>query len=202
VRESRIDSSEAKGLAPAGAGLSKGRALFLRHVGFPLLKRTVSFEWALEHFEREGRRIVELTAPFDEEALFTRVMVPPLFGLEDNSRYYSVAMVLEHLLIVGNALQNRIPALSRGEKLAQEVRIENYKPYTDIGPDVVTRYRAFVGYFREKLLEKMDDIYRENRHEHPWFGPLNPKEWMVMGAIHQTVHRRQIEAISKRISSS
>lgn len=197
MRESRVDSSEAEGLAPAGAGLSRGRALFLRYAGFPLLNRFISFDRGLDFFEKEGERIVGLAEPLDEEALFTRVMVPPLFGLEENSRYYSVAMVLEHLLIVGNALQNRIPALSRGERLAQEVRIENYKPYTDITPDIVARYRVFVEEFREKLLENMGDIDCENRHEHPWFGPLNPKEWMVMGAIHQIVHRRQIEAVLK-----
>ncbi|WP_456381897.1 hypothetical protein [Hydrogenimonas sp.] len=48
----------------------------------------------------------------------------------------------------------------------------------------------------------MGDIRAPNRYEHPWFGALDPKGWMVMGAIHQTVHRRQIEAILKRLSSS
>ncbi len=197
MKESRIDSSDLKNLAPAGAGLPKGRALFLRYVGFPLLKRAVSFDRALDHFLKEGERILRLAVSVDEDALFKRVMVPHLFGLEENSRYYSIAMVLEHLRIVGMALQERIPLLSRGEKLSREVKIEEYKPYRRIDRDIVEEYRGFIGSFREKLLENIGNIHSENRHEHPWFGALNPKEWMVMGAIHQTVHRRQIEAILK-----
>ena len=193
--DSRIDSSELKGLAPAGAGLPRGRALLLRYAAFPLLKRLVSFERALSHFEKEGRRAAALCEGLSRERLFGRVMVPPLFGLEENSRYYSPAMVLMHLLIVGQALRERIPRLSRGERPDKEVRIEEYKPYTDIPEDIVKRYRRFVEGFRLTLLENLDDIHAPHRYEHPWFGPLNPKEWMVMGAIHQTVHRRQIEAI-------
>ncbi|WP_456449835.1 hypothetical protein [Hydrogenimonas sp.] len=123
-RNSDIDSSELKDLAPAGAGLARGRAVFLRYVGFPLLERVVSFDRALDHFEKEGYRAVALCEGLDEERLFTRVLVPPLFGLEENSRYYSSAMVLKHLPVVGTALQERIPRLSRGEKLEREVRIE------------------------------------------------------------------------------
>jgi len=201
VKDSRIDSSSLKNLAQAGAGLPKGRAVFLRYVGFPILKRAVSFDRALNHFVKEGERSVKLAERIDTEIFFERVMVPHLFGLEENSRYYSIAMVLEHLHIVGMALQTRIPILSRGEKLSREVKIEEYKPYTQIGFDVIDRYRDFIVHFRENLLKNLGDIHGKNRHEHPWFGALNPKEWMVMGAIHQTVHRRQIEAILKELRS-
>jgi len=197
MNDSRIDSSTAAGLAPAGAGLSKGRALFLRHIGFPLLKRVISFERALARFEKEGWRIVALCNRLDEARLFERVLVPPLFGLEENSRFYSVAMTVAHLHTVGLALERRIPALSRGERFAQEVRIEDFKPYREIPADVVEQYARFIENFRKNLTQNLGDIYLNNRYEHPWFGPLNPKEWMVMGMIHQIVHRRQIEAILK-----
>ncbi|WP_457592528.1 DinB family protein [Hydrogenimonas sp.] len=193
--ESRIDSSKLKGLAPAGAGLSPLRAMMARHILLPLLARSLSFDFALGRFVKEGERIAALAEGVEEKLLFKRVLVPPLFGLEENSRYYSVAMVLQHLLDVGSALQARIPKLSRGEKPPKAVRIEDYKPYTDIDADIILRYRRFVAGFRPALLQTLGDTDAPHTHAHPWFGELNPKGWMVMGMVHQIVHRRQIEGI-------
>ncbi len=190
-----LDSSRLKDLAPAGGGLSPLRAFAARRILFPLADSFFTFDRALKHFLKEGRRAVELAATLERDELFERVMVPPLFGLEENSRYYSTAMALEHLLIVGLSLRDRIPPLSRGEHLDREVRIEDYKPYVEIPDEIVQIYGEFLEGFEEHLRKDLGDIHRENRHIHPWFGALNPKQWMVMGAIHQSVHRRQIEAI-------
>ncbi|OQX72537.1 MAG: hypothetical protein B6D59_08185 [Campylobacteraceae bacterium 4484_4] len=67
MKDSRIDSSSLKNLAQAGAGLPKGRAVFLRYVGFPILKRAVSFDRALNHFVKEGERSVKLAERIDTE---------------------------------------------------------------------------------------------------------------------------------------
>jgi hypothetical protein len=178
-----------------GAVISSGRAFFLKHVGFPFLNSIVSWERALNIFEKEGEKVLSLARSMEKDKLFERVLVPKLFGLEDNSRYYSVAMVVEHLLVVGTALQNRIPMLSQGKSIAQEIKIEDYKPYTEIDDSIIEQYEIFLHGFRKEVEGNIDNIYLENRHEHPWFGELKAKDWSVMGAIHQIVHRRQIEAI-------
>jgi len=196
MNNSTQDSQELiEGLGKAGGGLSRGRAFFLRHLGFPFLNSIVSWERALDIFEKEGEKVLSFARSMDKDKLFERVLVPKLFGLEDNSRYYSVAMVLEHLLIVGTALQNRIPMLSQGKSVAQEIKIEDYKPYMEIEDSIIAQYESFLHGFRKEVEENIDNIYLENRHEHPWFGELKAKDWSVMGAIHQVVHRRQIEAI-------
>jgi len=133
------------------------------------------------------------------EALFKRVLVSKLFGLEDNSRYYSVAMVIKHLLIVGQALQVRIPILSRGKKLNRHIKIEDVKPYTEIEDDIVQQFEEFLSSYREILRQNIEDIHINNTSEHPWFGALNPKQWSILGMVHQIVHRRQIEAIIHRL---
>ncbi len=196
MNDSTKDSQQLiKDLGKAGGGLSTGRAFFLRYVGFPFLNSIVSWERALDIFEKEGEKVLSLACSMDKDKLFERVLVPKLFGLEDNSRYYSIAMALEHLLVVGNALQNRIPSLSQGKSLDKEIKIEDYKPYMKIDDGIIDEYEIFLHSFRKKLEENVDNIYLENRHEHPWFGALKAKDWAVMGAIHQIVHRRQIEAI-------
>ncbi len=196
MKDSTKDLQELiKDLGKAGAGLSSGRAFFLRYLGFPLLNSIISWEHALDIFVNEGEKVLSLARSMEKDKLFERVLVPKLFGLEDNSRYYSVAMVIEHLIIVGTALKKRIPLLSQGKNLDKEIKIEDYKPYMEIDDTIIDQYEIFLHGFLKEVEENVDNIYLENRHEHPWFGELKAKDWSVMGAIHQIVHRRQIEAI-------
>jgi len=195
------DSSEIiHSLAPAGEGLPTYKRVAAKYVMFPLLNHFVSWDKAWDVYDKEGTKIIAMASVLNQEQLFKRVLVPKLFGLEDNSRYYSVAMVIEHLLIVGQALTVRIPILSKGKKLPNQVAIEDVKPYTDINKEIVAQFANFMGSYREKLDANVENIHIDNASDHPWFGAFNPKQWSILGMVHQTVHRRQIEAIIKRLT--
>ena len=194
----QIDSQKIiKELDKSGAGLPFARVFLAKHIFFPLLNRFISWEKAWDIFDKEGQKIIELSRNLDQEKLFHRVLVPKLFGLEDNSRYYSVAMAIEHLLIVGSALQVRIPILSKGKKLKKYIKIEDVKPYKEIDENIIDTFEEFLATYREKLEKNIEDIYLDNTSTHPWFGEFNPKQWSILAMAHQIVHRRQIEAILK-----
>jgi len=196
------DSSQIiQSLAQAGAGLPTYKRIAAKYVMFPLLNRSISWEKAWDIYDKEGEKIIAMASALSKEQLFQRVLVPRLFGLEDNSRYYSVAMVIEHLLIVGNALTVRLPILSQGKTLPNHVKIEDVKPYTEIDEDIVEKFADFMSTYREKLDASVKNIYIDNTSDHPWFGAFNPKQWSILGMVHQTVHRRQIEAIIKNIDT-
>jgi hypothetical protein len=36
-------------------------------------------------------------------------------------------------------------------------------------------------------------------HDHPWFGPLNARQWLLFTAPHQVIHREQMREIIKRL---
>jgi len=184
-------------LDKAGNGISSYKRIAAKYIIFPLLNRSVSWEKAWDIYDQEGGKIIAMTSQLNKERLFQRVLVPKLFGLEDNSRYYSVAMVIEHLLMVGQALQTRIPILSQGKTLSGDVKIEDVKPYTEIDDDIIKQFEAFLTTYREKLENNIEDIHIDNTSEHPWFGAFNPKQWSILGMVHQIVHRRQVEAILK-----
>jgi len=186
-------------LERAGAGISASKRLMAKHLMFPLLNHLVSWDNAWKIYEKEGRKVLSLAAALDKESLFKRVLVSRLFGLEDNSRYYSVAMVIEHLLIVGKALTERIPPLSQGEVLKEDVKIEDVKPYTQIDETVIEAFKIFLDTYREEMESRIGDIEIDNTSPHPWFGEFNPKEWSILGMVHQIVHRRQVEAIIERL---
>ena len=187
-------------LDKAGAGLPSYKRLVAKYVLFPILNRFISWENAWDIYDREGKKILTMASSLNQEQLFQRVLVSRLFGLEDNSRYYSVAMVIEHLLIVGNALQVRIPILSKGKKLTDQVKIEDVKPYTEIDENIVAQFEIFLNSYRQKLNMEVGDIHIDNTSEHPWFGAFNPKQWSILGMVHQIVHRRQIEAIINNLT--
>lgn len=182
-------------LEKAGHGLPKTDAIFLRHIGFPLLKSFISWNNALRFFEYQGKEILNLVKDLSKDKLFKKVLIPKIFGIEDNSRYYSPAMVLWHLIYVGECLQEGIVNLSKNEKINFTVKIENFKPFVKIDEDIVERYENFLNNYRKFIEINVENKYINNCHSHPWFGCLNPKEWLVMSAIHQMVHQRQIKKI-------
>jgi hypothetical protein len=187
-------------LEKAGIGLPKFQTLFLRYIAFPMLRGTLSWEKGLEIFEKEGRKVLTLVQDLDQEMMNTKVLVPKLFGIEDNSRYYSAAMVIWHLTYVGNVINQGIISLSRGEQLDFTVKIENFKPFVEIGADVTEEYRQFLESYGTNLDNRVWDRFIQNYDAHPWFGPLNPHGRLVLSAVHQWVHRRQLENIIARLN--
>jgi len=182
-------------LEKAGKGLPKIDAIFLKHIGFPILKTFISWDNAFKFFEYEGRKILNLVKDLPKDKLFKKVLIPKIFGIEDNSRYYSPAMVLWHLIYVGECLQEGIVNLSKNEKINFTVKIENFKPFVEIDEDIVEKYENFLNNYRKFIETNVENKYINNCHSHPWFGCLNPHQWLVMSAVHQMVHARQIKKI-------
>ncbi len=193
--QTKEDEQIQNGLESAGNGLPSIDALFLKHIGFPILKSIVSWDRGMQIFEHEGKKIIDSLKGLDREVLFNRVLIPKTLGIEDNSRYYSPAMVLWHLIYVGEVIQQGIISLSKGEKLNFTVKIENFKPFVEIENDILERYESFLFDYRNTIESSVKDKYIKNYHAHPWFGPLNPHQWVIMSAIHQVVHGRQLKRI-------
>lgn len=193
--QSEADDEIQSRLERAGKGLPLVDAFFLRHLGFPILKRCISWKMGMGLFESEGKKIVNLVKALDEPTLFKRVLIPRTMGIEDNSRYYAPAMVLWHLIYVGKTIQDGIIGLSRNEQLDFVVKIESFKPFVAISPNIVNEYKAFLSAFRPTIEAQVQDKHIRNYHVHPWFGPLNPHQWLIVSAIHQVVHRRQLGKI-------
>lgn len=182
-------------LESAGNGLPGIDAKFLRYIIFPILKTCLSWNMGMRLFEYEGRRILSAAKILDSAILFERVLISKTFGIEDNSRYYSPAMVLWHLKYVGEAIQEGIIGLSNNEALDFVVKIENFKPFVEIDKNIVEEYESFLTNYRNSIERKVGDRFANNYHTHPWFGPMNPHQWLIMSALHQIVHGRQLRKI-------
>lgn len=187
-------------LAKPGAGLPFVEWLVAKFIIFPNRFRSTSIEQSIKEFEAEAQKIIALGSKLSDEQLSKRCLIPRLQGLEDSSRYWSVAMTVEHLNIVGEGMLGIIVGLSCGNNQLPIRGIADVKPSVDVEPrETIEKFKKLVESFG-LLIRKIDfDKYTDLKHPHPWFGPLNAREWTLFAAPHQAIHRKQIEAIIARL---
>ena len=192
-------------LDPPGAGIPLLQKLFARYYLLPKYYRRMSWEAAQDLFDREGEKILRLSGDLAPAQLAERRLVEPMRGLEDSSRFWSVAMAMEHLIIVGDRMQDGILRLIRGENPDFQVSTAAFKPQGTTGGEtrdptnILTEYRVFLSRFREAM--ELAKPGRDSRLKlaHPWFGPMNAHEWHCLAGVHQNLHRKQMEAIISKL---
>jgi len=185
-------------LQPPGAGLPWTELLAAR-IGIRVLRLTTSRGMASRQFRQEGDRILAIARSLPPERAAERVLIQRIFGIEDSSRYWSVLMVLEHLVIVNEAIANIVPMLAAGIPFDREIGVADVKPRPDQQPEVIDRFAACTGNYLTAI-DAVPSLHAGVRYRHPWFGPLNGHGWHVLAAGHQGIHRRQIERILKASS--
>jgi hypothetical protein len=183
-------------LAPPGAGLAWHQWLFTRWIIGPIASKKTTWEENLAKFARETQKINALIAKTPKEKLRERVLVAPRFGLEDSSRYWSVAMALEHLVIVGTAVTEFAIQLSRGKSPTMKADTAKVKPLGEISAEeAIQRFETFSSQLEKKLSAEISNKESSLKHAHPWFGPFTTKQWVWLLGVHQGIHRKQIEDI-------
>jgi hypothetical protein len=182
-----------------GTGLPWWERLAIRYVIFPRACRRLVWAGANRLFQDEGARILAIWDSLPSERLNEQTLIDRVRGIEDSSRFWSVAMTVDHLNIVGSGIRGIIGRLRRGESPNRIVRVEDVKPRGEKDPAEVRV--EFV-----KLLEaaKADSPISRgegSRLAHPWFGLLDAFQWHCFLGLHQRIHRKQIEAIRDGLKS-
>jgi hypothetical protein len=184
-------------LAPPGAGIP----WFERNLigaGIRLAARFATKDRLSALFRTEAQRAIDSARLLSEEKGRRRVLVPRLLGIEDNSRNWSVYMVLEHLVIVNSAIAATLPRLYAGRGASTEVRAEEVSPLAEAGPEQMDDLAKLVERYTD-MVEKLGNLRAGIAHPHPWYGPLSAAQWHALAVVHNSVHRRHIERIVKMI---
>jgi hypothetical protein len=188
-------ASEPK-LDKPGAGLPAFEWLLARYLIFPYRFATSSKEKAITDFVMESEKVVTLIAPIPSHQLSERRLIARLRGMEDSSRFWSVAMAVEHLISSGTSARRIILDLSNGGTQLPHFKI------ADIKPSAQSALATLQGRFTKMSQDFVSGIanvnigaHPEATYPHPWFGPLNACQWLTFVAPHQRIHRQQIEAI-------
>ncbi len=187
-------------LAKPGAGLPIVEWLVAKYIIFPNRFRSTTIKQAIEQFEDESKKIIELISGLNDDQLTQRRLIPRLRGLEDSSRFWSIAMTIQHLNIVGEGMLGIIVSLSRGKNELPLRGIADVKPSIDVdAQEAIANFKELTENFG-RLAGKIDfEKHSDTKHPHPWFGPLNAREWTLFAAPHQAIHRKQIEQIIERL---
>ncbi len=146
-------------------------------------------------FRRQGEKVVALLRGTDAARLSRRVLVPPMVGLEDSSRHWSVLMAVEHLVMVGEQMSELIVGLSQGRTdfpPADPAKVKPLGSYT--ASEAVPRFESFLDGFDQRLAS-VQNRGSSYSFRHPWFGKLTAVQWHAVSVLHQGLHRRQSEAI-------
>ena len=181
------------GLQPPGTGLPKLEKAFIKYILVPFAKYGLGWQSSRIWLNYEMRAITKMLSPLTKKAYHQRTLIDHHLGIEDDTRDWSIAMVIEHLVIVNTGIIEVIKTLGQEETVDMEIRIEDVKPHH--GEHTLTELRS--------LLDTYHQDYTPPKHNsqmtkaHPWFVEFNDQEWNTFLAIHTWVHRRQIEAILK-----
>lgn len=190
-------------LQAPGAGFPGWQRLAGKYFYLPLWCLWSSWERTPDVLEAQADRLLQGAASLGNALVRRRVLIPPLVGLEDSSRYDSYAMVLEHLTIVGHAVACIVVDLTHGRQHTVALRTAEVKAEGLAAPSkVVADYREMLAAFRRAALDASADRRSPLRHEHPFFGALDAYQWLCFATLHQVVHLKQARAILRRFSAS
>lgn len=146
-------------------------------------------------FQKQGRILVDLTLNLSADCLQEPVLIERIQGIEDSSRFWSPGMVLEHLIIVGSQMMRGIVQLSRGIELTGTPDVAAVKPKQAYGAGAVGVFQSFLSQYADTMNREVADRNSTTTLTHPWFGPMNAHQWHCLAAIHQTIHRKQMQKI-------
>lgn len=198
----RTDEEIEASLGRPGAGLGWLATLYLRYYLGPRVAARADWAQDIARFNDTSAEIIGITEKMDNGALQKRVLVPRLRGIEDSSRYWSAAMTMEHLMIVGMGMRDIIIRLSKNQVPPGRVDTARVKPQGRIpAQTVLENYKSF----SSSLMAQIDDaVPAESRDPtvrmlHPWFGPFSLRQWHWMLAEHNAIHLRQMQEIAARL---
>jgi len=189
-------------LAPPGAGIPWLQKMMARYYLLPKSMKKTTEEQALQYFQSEGEKILHIIRETEPAKLTEPFLIPPMEGLEDSSRLWSIAMTAEHLVIVGTHIAEIVVELSFGRVPGVRVDTAAVKPKgewttEETGP----RFEQFLTDYQVKVAERSQPMNTHSRLDHPWFGPYTAHQWFCLASIHQRLHRKQIELIRAGIGS-
>jgi hypothetical protein len=187
-----------------GAGLPFHQWAYLRFYLAPFVAARSDWDENWRVFEDVNARILAKIGGLSGEQLEKRVLVPPLAGLEDSSRYWSVALTLEHLIIVGEDVKKLIIALARGAVPPGKAGVADYKPKGGKRAAAqVAEYKDFVASVKPAIEPlRAAALASKARYLHPWAGPFTARQWQWLLGGHTHIHYRQIKEIIKGLELS
>jgi len=196
--KSNSNQTPAPKLAPPGAGLPFYQMIAIRLWFGPVTSKRTPLSTCRDRYERITQKLIQLATSIPMERRNQKVLIDPLIGLEDSSRFWSVNEVLEHLLIVSKAMEATISSLASGVIPNHKADTAKVKPQGG-NQEWLNEFQVYAPTLLARLDEKLStpgmNIHSKLRFQHPWFGKINARQWYWMLSTHQALHLQQMKKI-------
>lgn len=189
-------------LAPPGAGVPWVEQALGRRIVMPMMTALIPVEGLLKQVQLAASDVERLISGFDDTQLAQRHLIKRLAYLEDSSRYWSMAMTLEHMAIVNTDIARLIGLLLNGKGFDREVRTADVKPQSKMSVQESKEFFVRSLQAVEKAVSGVnaDQWRNSSKWSHPWFGSMQAKGWLVLAFIHTRLHTRQLLAIKAQLA--
>ena len=187
-------------LQPPGAGIPFLHRIILSTFVVPLISKRTPPEQSRRNYEKLVQKLIEKISAVPAELRNQKVLVKPMRGLEDSSRYWSLNGVMEHLIIVSQGIEGGILSLASGKVPDRKADTAAVKPkHPD--RDYLEEFRTYAPTLMQRIDEQLNkpgmNFDSPLKFSHPWFGPLTAKQWYWLLPTHEGIHYTQVKEILK-----
>lgn len=120
---------------------------------------------------------------------------PALSGAEGYGEEWSMKEVVGHMLVASLSINREIANLVEGRPVSQPGRVGltagGDRPIEELRLALARLWRETGGL----VASLPEDGNLERTWDHPWFGPLNFKEWIAFQRLHAMDHVQQMERL-------
>lgn len=187
-------------LDKAGAGIPQKERLGIKNILVPFVRIFITRDIAMFLLKREIAIIKKLVKKIPREKCIEQNIIDRTFAIEDHTRQFSINMVLEHLIIAGSGIMMIIKTLSQEKKLDKDITIVSVKPHENKLDQLDEFLRFYDSYF--EFIKRLPKKQSKATAKHPWFDTFNNYDWNIFVYMHTFIHRRQIEAIIKKLGEN
>ena len=177
----------------------------------PLIKAAVrtlflcqSRDQALRQSEALAAQYTELAKGLAEEAGRMSVEVPPMRGVDEDMRRWSLFMLLEHNAIVNRSITAAVVQLANGESLSGPATIDVKKGVMPSSSADESQVELFAQSVADHIAAVRDlgNLRGTRTSRHPIFGQFDAHKWNCMFAFHLRLHLPQARFIAEKATGS
>jgi hypothetical protein len=157
---------------------------------------------ASDQIRRSLAQYLSLAQAVAPEAGRRPVRVPPMLGVDEDMRDWSLFMILEHNVIVNRSITVMVKSLANDEKPAA-TGVDDPKrdvmPSQHPGEEQIQAFQSSVETHLE-VVSRLPRLRPTATSRHPVFGQLNAHGWHCMFGLHLDIHRSQAKAVCDTIN--
>jgi hypothetical protein len=156
-----------------------------------------SRDQALRQSETLAGQYAALAAGLSEEAGRMSVEVPPMRGVDEDMRRWSLFMLLEHNTIVNRSITAAVVQLANGESLSGPATIDVKKGVMPSSSADESQVELFARSVADHIaaVRGLGDLRGTKTSRHPIFGQFDAHKWNCMFAFHLRLHLPQARFI-------